>query len=288
MPSTLSVRSVRRPAVALGAVAVVLLCVLSAVALAAGRDGKVVGIGWVAFAAMSGGALLGERAHDGSARGLVWGYGLASGAMVTSAAVFLVPQAVGYQPKLAGFGLAAGVVAGFGAHTIGHRLSHRRLPIDRTAAQLTAHALAAGVIIGAVYATMPELGAVLGLAIVSHKGPAGYAAARRLRLDGRPVSPVLLPAAAVGIAAVAVSLLHVPPNPGVDAVVFGFAAGVFLHIAMDFLPDCEVGGEIHDAVTHDHDGHDHALLDALRTHAVVSTVIGGACVLVASVGLGVV
>ncbi|WP_394324671.1 ZIP family metal transporter [Halarchaeum acidiphilum] len=290
MSDTISADPARGRSIALGAGLLVLLCCLSGAALAAGRAGKVVGIGWVAFGAMALGAVLGARADAGSARGLVWGYGLASGAMVTSAAVFLVPQAVGYDPRLAGFGLATGVIAGFGAHTVGHRLSHRDLPIDRTAAQLTAHALAAGAIIGAVYATMPDLGVVLGLAIVSHKGPAGYAAARRLRIDDRPVTPLLVPAAALGVVAVAVTLLRVPPNPAVDAVVFGFAAGVFLHVAMDFLPDCEIGGEIHAAVTRDAggDGHDHALLDRLRTHAVASTVVGGCCVLVASVALGVV
>ncbi|QLC32829.1 ZIP family metal transporter [Halarchaeum sp. CBA1220] len=288
MAQTTSLVYERRGETAVGLAAVALLVALSAYALAVGRAGKVVGIGWVAFAAMSFGTLFGVRADADAARGLVWGYGLASGAMVTSAAVFLVPQAVGYQPKLAGFGLAAGVLTGFAAHTIGHRLSHLDLPMDRTTAQITAHALSAGLIIGAVYAAMPELGAVLGLAIVSHKGPAGYAAARRLRLADRSVLPLLLPAAGVGIAAVAVGLLRIPADPAVDAVVFGFAAGVFLHVAMDFLPDCEVGGEIHDVVTRHEDGHDHDLLDRLRTQAVASTAVGALAVFAASVALGVV
>ncbi|WP_435099317.1 ZIP family metal transporter [Halarchaeum sp. P4] len=288
MAHTHSSKPGRRLGTLIGAASVALLAGLSLYALSVGRAEKVVGIGWVAFAGMGLGAYLGARADAGTARGLVWGYGLASGAMVTSAAVFLVPQAVGYHPKLAGFGLAAGVITGFGAHTIGHRLSHLELPLDRTAAQITAHALSAGVIIGAVYAAMPELGPILGLAIVSHKGPAGYAAARRLRISGRPVLPLLLPAAGVGIAAVTVGLLSVPPNPALDAVVFGFAAGVFLHIAMDFLPDCEVGGEIHEAVTRHDDSHDHALLDRLRLQAVASTVIGALCVFAASVAFGVV
>jgi len=276
----------RRDGRLVGAVAVLALVALSAYAVAVGRAGKVVAIGWVAFAAMAGGALLGQRVDADSPRTLVWGYGLASGAMITSAAVFLVPQAVGYDPRLAGFGLAAGVLAGFAAHTAGHRLSHLDLPLDRTAAQITAHAVAAGAIIGAVYATMPDLGALLGLAIVSHKAPAGYAAARRLRHGERSVAALLLPAAAVGIAAVAVALLRLPPAPAVDALVFGFAAGVFLHVAMDFLPSCEVGGEIHAAVTRAEDGHDHALLDALRAQAVASTLVGALAVVAASLLVG--
>ena len=74
-----------------GVVAVALLVGLTAfAALFAGRAtgaSKVVGIAWVAFAAMAGAAPLGARsAGDERALTLVWGYGLASGAMVTSAA----------------------------------------------------------------------------------------------------------------------------------------------------------------------------------------------------------
>jgi len=265
---------------------VLALAFLSGYALVAGRPGKVVGIAWAAFVAMAGGVAIGVRVDGSSARSLVWGYGLASGAMVTGAAVFLVPQAVSYDPRLAGFGVAAGVLTGYAAHTAGHRLSHHDLPIDRTAAQLTAHAVSAGVVIGAVYAAMPNLGPLLGLAIVSHKAPAGYAAARRLRDAGRPVTGLLLPAGGLGVSAIAVSLLRLPPDPATDAVVFGFAAGVFLHVAMDFLPSCEAGGDVHEAVARSGDGHDHALLDRLRAQAVVSTVLGALAVFGASLAIG--
>jgi ZIP family zinc transporter len=241
---------------------------------------KLVGISWFAFAAMAGAAPFGARsANREKALTLVWGYGLASGAMVTSAAVFLLPQTFGLHPKIGGFGMAAGLLTGFGAHTVGHRFTHVDLGFDHTALELSAHALSAGVIIGIVYGNMPELGPLLGLAIVSHKGPAGYAAARRLASNGRSISVLLLPAAGVGLTAIPSALVQLPANQTVNAAVFGFAAGVFLHVAMDFLPSCELGGEVYEVAQIGDDAHH--LLDRLRLHAVGSTALGGIVVFLA-------
>jgi ZIP family zinc transporter len=263
-----------------GLLAAVALVVLS-VPAALGGTWKLLGISWAAFAAMALAAPVGARASREHPRGLVWGYGLASGAMVTSAAVFLVPQAIAHHSAFGGFGVALGLLIGFAAHTVSHRLAHLDLPIDRTVAEISAHAFAAGTVIGVVYGNMPGLGPTLGLAIVSHKAPAGYAAASRLLGDGRDWTVLLLPAAGVGIAALVASTLALPQPDPVRGVVFGFAAGVFLHVAMDFLPRCELGSEIHDAVSADADGDSHALLDRLRTHAVASTSLGGLAVFVA-------
>jgi ZIP family zinc transporter len=263
----------------IGGAGVILLGGLSVVAVIAGLS-KVLVISWVAFAAMAGAAVFGRRAAEtASARGLVWGYGLASGAMITSAAVFLVPQAVGYDPRVGGFGVAAGVLAGFGAHTIGHRLTHIETPFDTTAAEITVHALAAGAIIGLVYATLPDLGLLLGLAIVSHKGPAGYAAARRLAHNDKPVSVLLLSAAGVGITAIPAATLPIPEIPVLNAAIFGFASGVFLHVAMDFLPECEAGTEVGEVAALSGAAHDR--LDRFRVHAVASTALGGGVVFLA-------
>lgn len=265
----------------LGLVGAGLLIALSVLAALSGLW-KLLGISWVAFAAMAGAIPLGRRAAQADiddGRRIVWGYGLASGAMVTSAAVFLVPQAIAHDPALGGFGVALGLLAGFSAHTIGHQLTHREYPIDHTALELSAHALAAGTIIGLVYAGMPELGPLLGLAIVSHKGPAGYVAARRLTNEGKSASVLLLPAAGVGITAIPAGLLAIPGDPLVQAIVFGFASGVFLHVAMDFLPSCEFGSEISDRLGISEG--DHALLDKLRVHAVASTSLGGLVVFLA-------
>ena len=263
----------------LGLVGLLALLALTPLALSAGLT-KVVGIGWVAFAAMAGAAVFGRRAGGSTdAQRLVWGYGLASGAMITSAAVFIVPGAIDHHPAYGGFGIAFGVLVGFSAHTLGHRATHADLPFDHAALELTAHSLAAGAIIGLVYGNMPDLGLLLGLAIVSHKGPAGYAAAHRLRRNGKPASVLLLPAAGVGLTAIPSALLKLPSSGPINGLVFGFAAGVFLHVAMDFLPECELGGDVYEVA--DVTGDAHALLDRLRTRAVASTGLGGLAVFAA-------
>jgi len=258
----------------------VALVLLSIVGYGLGVAPKVLGIAWAAFLAMAGAIPLGARAgRRQHATRLVWGYGLASGAMITSAAVFLVPGAIGHHSAFGGFGIALGVVVGYSAHTIGHRLTHIDAPFEDTAIRLVAHALAAGSVIGVVYAAMPSLGPLLGLAIVSHKGPAGYAAANRLSGQDKPVWPLLIPAAGVGLTAIPMALLEIPTTPIVNALVFGFASGIFLHVAMDFLPRCEVGGEI-DQLSSIAAPADHDLLDRLRLHAVSSTGLGGMAVVV--------
>jgi ZIP family zinc transporter len=256
-----------------------LFLVLSIVAARAGRL-KLVGISWIAFLAMAGAIPLGvSGAHDGNPRALAWGYGLASGAMVTSAALFLLPQALGPDASLGGIGVAGGLLAGFAVHTAGHRLAHADWPGEHAVLALTAHALAAGTIIGVVYGALPDLGALLGVAIVSHKGPAGYAAARRLTTGGSSAWSLLVPAAGVGLTALPTGLLADPFSPAVQAIVFGFAAGVFLHVALDFLPACEHGGDVYDVVAES--DHAHRTLDRLRIHAVVSTAVGALAVVVA-------
>lgn len=256
----------------------VLLC-LSAIG-AAGGFWNVLIVSWVGFLAMAGGAIPGAWVETIHADRLVWGYGLASGAMIMGAAIFLVPKAIGYSPTIGGFGIAAGILVGYGAHTIGHRLTHLD-SFGTTTIQLSAHSLADGAIIGLVYATLPDLGLLLGLSIVSHKGPAGYAAARRLSRAEKPVSVLLFPAAGVGLAALPIALVNLPASATVSAVVFGFATGTFLHIAMDFLPQCELGSEIGDAVGQTESDDVHAELDRLRVHAVVSTIFGAGAVAIA-------
>ncbi len=272
--------------VAAGFGATVVLALLSGVTAwplvngeSAGTQVKLLWIGWVAFASMGGAAWVGARVPRRRARVLVWGYGLASGAMITSASVFLLPQAINQSAAFGGFGIALGLLVGYSGHAMGHRLGHLDVPGDRAILELTAHAFSAGLIIGVIYGNVPELGLLLGLSIVSHKGPAGYAAANRYVARGGDWRAVLLPAAGVGITALGASFVALPTDAAVRGVVFGFAAGVFFHVATDFLPRCELGSEIHDALAVDGDAH--ALLDRLRTHAVVSTTLGGVAVFLA-------
>nr|WP_217650112.1 ZIP family metal transporter [Natrinema hispanicum] len=253
------------------------LIVLSGVATLAGVNWKLVAISWTAFAAMAIGAPLGARAVQ-SEHPLepIWGYGLASGAMVTSAALFLVPQALGQHGRLGSLGIAIGFLGGYVGHTVGHRFTHLNLPIDSTAAELTVHALSAGAIIGAIYTAMPSLSSILGVALISHKAPAGYAAARRLAEQGRSVLPLLLPAAAVGLVALPVGIVGFAPASTLRGLLFGIAAGVFLHVAVDLLPECTTGSETCPA-----DGDSHFHRDRLRTHAALSATLGGTAVALA-------
>ncbi|MDZ7682008.1 MAG: hypothetical protein U5J63_09940 [Fodinibius sp.] len=235
---------------------------------------KIIGISWIAFSAMAVAIPLGLKAAGKTKLNhLIAGYGLASGAMITSAAIFLVPTAINHHPVYGGLGIAVGIMAGFAIHTLNHGLTHAAFSVHPVVLELTSHALAAGLIIGMVYAAMPELGLLLGVAIVSHKGPAGYAAARRLAIQGQSPLLLLLPASAIGLTALPVSLLNIPPNAVANAIIFGFATGVFFHVAIDFLPECEVGGNIHRDTNLDHD--EHHKLDKYRQWAVLNTFIGG-------------
>jgi len=155
------------------------------------------------------------------------------------------------------------------------------LPVDRTATELTVHALSAGAIIGAIYTAMPSLTSILGIALISHKAPAGYAAARRLADRGHSVAPLLLPAAAVGLVALPVGIVGFAPGSELRGLLFGVAAGVFLHVAVDLLPECTTGSETCPVDAGDHDGDRHQLRDRLRRHAALSSVLGGVAVAVA-------
>jgi ZIP family zinc transporter len=264
---------------AVGATGLIALVLLSVAAIADGVNWKLVAVSWTAFAAMAVGAPLGARAVRSShPLEPVWGYGLASGAMVTSAALFLIPQALGQHGRLGSLGIAVGFLGGYAGHTVGHRFTHLELPVDRTTAELTVHALSAGAIIGAIYTAMPSLTSVLGVALVSHKAPAGYAAARRLAERGQSVVTLLLPAAAVGIVALPVGIAGLSPESGLRGLLFGIAAGVFLHVAVDLLPECTTGSETCPVDAADHDPDGHRFRDRLRRHAVLSSVLGGVAV----------
>ena len=266
------------------------MVVLTAVGVLASL-GKLLAIGWVAFGAMMGGVWVGARSEDRASAAvgrqgarLVWAYGLSSGAMITSATLFLVPNAIAHHAALGGLGIAIGIVGGFSIHTLHAGPEHADGAARSVTWELTLHALGAGLVIGAVYATMPALGPTLGLAIVSHKAPAGYAAARRLRRHGQSVLPLVLPAAAVGLAALPMGLVDPPSMSGLHALVFGGATGIFLHLAIDFLPRCEWRHGFRPFTEDGADPHgepEEKHVHWLRWQAVASTLLGGAVVVAA-------
>jgi len=263
------------------------LVAVTAVGLLASLD-KLLAIGWVAFGAMISGAWMGARSETNASAPterrparLVWAYGLSSGAMITSTTLFLVPNAMSHHAAFGGLGIAIGIVGGFSIHMLHAGSGHTGSAARSVVWELTLHALGAGLVIGVVYAAMPALGPTLGLAIVSHKAPAGYAAARRLRRHGQSVSVLMLPAAAVALAALPVGLVDPPALDGLHALVFGGATGLFLHVAIDFLPRCEwrhglraVGPIEFDDPGEAEGAHDHFL----RWQAIGSTLLGGAIV----------
>lgn len=250
-----------------------LFIVLSFIAVVSAKW-KVLSISWFALAAMAAGIPFGSQTSDKTnLKTLISSYGLASGAMITAAAIFLIPEAIHYNAIYGGLGIALGILIGFAIHTFNHELTHTSLPADPILIELTTHSITDGIIIGLVYATMPQLGLLLGAAIVAHKAPAGYAAARRLSLQKTPSYLVLIPACAMGISAIPISLLSIPENALANALIFGIATGVFFHVAMDFLPECEVGGNIHRQSNLD--SQEHHRLDQYRNWAVLNIFAGG-------------
>ena len=254
-----------------GLVLVALVGVL-ALGLAAGRT-KLVGITAFGFLAMMLGVLLNYRGTFATPTRQVWAYGLASGAMLASAAALIAPKAIGQHPEYGGFAIAVGYLIGYAAHELGHLVSHYDLPIDASAGELTLHALTAGSIMGVAYAALPSLTPLFGYGIVAHKFPAGFTGAASVERSGLPVTVMVVPAAAVALAAIPFSLLTPALPSAVKAVFFGISTGVFAHVGIDMLPKCSHVGSHGDATSH---GTVHCSRDAdrLRQYAVLSTLLG--------------
>jgi ZIP family zinc transporter len=249
-------------------------------------DWKVIGISLFAYISMVCAVFLAksESKLKKSSKRLVWAYGLASGAMIGSACAFLLPTAILPSSNIGGFAVAFGVLTAFMFHTIGHQLTHTNELFDDVTITLTAHALFAGAVIGVIYSVMPSIGPLLGLAIVSHKSPAGYSVAKRRLQQNKSIHILTVPAMGVGLTALPVSLFEISISPILQSIIFGFATGLFIHIALDFLPRCEVGSDIYTFVNK-LDADTHELLDTLRWHAVSSTSFGFLIVLLIWLGL---
>lgn len=203
---------------------------------------------------------------------LVWAYGLSSGAMILSAVIFMFPEISG-QVGLIGLGL--GVVLGYGVHTISHNTSHQFEEVlsgKREIISLTLHTIFAGIALGLIYSQSPNVSVVLGVAIVSHKFPAGFSVVRRMESNWL----ILFPAIIFGVVCLG-SFFVIPMLSGTAAsLIFGIAAGVFIHMAMDFLPECD-RGDIYEVVEESEE--EHHVLDHLRYHALGSVVVGSAVVI---------
>lgn len=240
---------------------------------------KLTGIVVFGFLAMIGGAFLSTLGEFDTPQQQVVAYGLASGAMLSSAAALLAPKAILQHGEYGGFAIALGYILGYGGHELGHYFKHYDLPLNASASELTIHALTAGSIMGVVYGTLPGLSALFGFGILAHKFPAGFTGAETLRNSGLPRIVMVVPAAAVAIAAIPLSLLLPPLSPVVKAVLFGISTGVFAHVAVDMLPDCSHVGSHADSA-----GHEPIQCspdaDRIRQYAVGSTIIGALAIFV--------
>lgn len=253
------------------AVAVAFVAVV-ALGLVAGRT-KLVGITVFGFVAMMTGAGLSRIGTFDTPNRQVWAYGLSSGAMLASAAALLAPKAITQHATYGGFAIALGYLLGYAGHEVGHLLTHRELPVNVETGELTLHALLAGSIMGVVYGSLPSLTALFGYGIVAHKLPAGFTGTEAVDRAGLPTSVMMVPAAAVAIAAIPLSILTPSLSPIVKAIFYGVSTGVFAHVGIDMLPECShVGSHAessgHGAVQCSPEA------DRMRQYAVVSTFLG--------------
>jgi len=262
-----------RTATAASLVALVAFVGVVALGVATGRT-KLTGIVVFGFAAMLGGVAISHWGDFHTPRQQVWAYGLASGAMLASAAALLAPKAITQHPEYGGFAIALGYLLGYAGHELGHLLTHYDLPLNAPASELTLHALAAGSIMGVVYGSLPSLTPLFGYGIVAHKFPAGFTGSETVEQSGLPTIVMVIPAVAVALTAIPLSILAPDFSNVGKAAFFGISTGVFAHVAIDMLPECTHGdaGSGHGAVRCSRDA------DRLRQYAVLSTVLGAGAI----------
>lgn len=253
------------------------LLLAAALSVFTGSSGlKVITIGWTAFAATMLGGLVAARDID-SAEAIIWSYGLSGGAAFASVLFFVLPQALNLSGKMGALGIVAGFLSGLALHTLSHELSHGRKGLN-TLWSVSIHSAVAGAVIGLIYQQLPTVSVLLGIAIISHKMPAGYMIADRLKRDGKQYwNALLLPAAAVAVTALLSFNFPLQLSEAVKALFFGFSTGIFLHVALDFMPDPEPESHLR-KLLHAEEDPMHEELDEIRIHSVVSTIAGAAVI----------
>ena len=217
-----------------GAFALALVwCAVMALGVVAARD-KLVVIGVMALVAMLAGWWLAERAAPAGARGLAIADGVVAGAMVARACVFLLPSALASDPRSGGLGVTAGLILGIALDRLLHSHDPERAGGDSALVAITLHASAAGAAMGLAYGAVPSLSALLGVVIIAHKLPAGYALARARQAMGRSRLPIVAPSFAVGLVAIPVALWLGRSGASGNTLLAGVATGIFLHVGLDF------------------------------------------------------
>ncbi|WP_136689733.1 ZIP family metal transporter [Halorhabdus amylolytica] len=236
-------------AVVVSAVTAILFAAVVAGGIVAGRLTLVVVVAF-GFLAMVAGVTISLFVDFGTPDRQVWAYGLASGAMLASAAALLAPKAITRHPEYGGFAIALGYLAGYAGHELGHLVTHYDLPLNAAVSELTLHAFAAGSIMGVVYGSLPDLSALFGFGILAHKFPAGFTGSEALKQSGIPRTIMIVPASAVALAAIPLSILTPDLSATVQAVFYGVSTGVFAHVGIDMLPECSHVGSHADSSGH--------------------------------------
>ncbi len=196
---------------------------------------KIVLISVLACAAMAGGAAA-TAGLPLAPRWRGWSDGIAAGAMITSACLFLLPEAIHGGAGSGGLGVAIGLLTGAGLDALARGATPKNTPrFESSLAALTLHSLGDGFVTGLAYAHLPALGLMLGTIIIAHKLPAGYASARNLQRHAMARHPVIWPACAMGLACVPTGLLVAPGALGQDNVLVGLATGIFMYVGIEFL-----------------------------------------------------
>lgn len=212
-------------------------CAVMALGVVTARD-KLVVIGVMALVAMLAGWWLAERAVPAGQRGLAVADGLVAGAMIASACVFLLPAALAGDPRSGGLGVTAGLILGLALDRLLRSHDPERAGGDSALVAITLHASAAGAAMGLAYGAVPSLSVLLGVVIIAHKLPAGYALARARQAMGRSRLPIVAPSFAVGLVAIPVAIpvaLWVGRSGAAgNTLLAGLATGIFLHVGLDF------------------------------------------------------
>lgn len=261
-----------------GLISTALLGLLSVFTVLTSPSGlKVTVIGLTAFLAMILGTVLNLRGLENT-KSVIWAYGLSGGAALASILYFIVPKSMGLSTEFGVTGVLAGFLFGLVLHVITHEIEHEAGEALSDLISVTVHAVAAGSIIGQIYSDMPTISIILGISIVSHKLPAGYIISDKLNRSLKETFMFMaLPASILGTLALTVFNLSISMPVNYQALFLGFSAGIFLHVALDFIPEPEPESHLRKLLSEEEDPLHHKL-DEIKFHCVASTVMGAGIV----------
>jgi zinc and cadmium transporter len=169
--------------------------------------------------------------------------GFAAGTLLVSGATELLPDAVARVGILAVISAAGAVAVLWVFERATSGPGHRTRPVSPAAllGSDALHNFTDGIAIAAAFLVSPRAGALTSLAVIAHELPQELADYALLRAAGMSRRRALASLAAVQLTAgagAASGLLLSASLPGVEGIVLGLAAGMFLYIAAwDLLPE---------------------------------------------------